>query len=56
MTVDGGFLLNLAPTGREFVQRHLHWWTFKDGLAVEHRACRDDVGMAVQLGLLPRPT
>lgn len=53
--IDGGFLYELEPTGKAFVQRHLHWRTFKDGPVMEHRASRDDVGMACQLGLLPPP-
>lgn len=53
--IDGAFLMGREPTGREFTQRHIHWWTFRDGLIVDHRACRDDVGMAVALGLLPAP-
>jgi hypothetical protein len=53
--IDGGYLLDKPPSGRTFRQRHIHWLTLKDGLIVEHRACRDDVGMAVDLGLLPKP-
>ncbi|MBX3482236.1 ester cyclase [Phenylobacterium sp.] len=53
--IDSGFLFELPPTGRTFVQRQIHWWTLEDGLVVSHRACRDDVGMAIQLGLLPPP-
>lgn len=53
--IDGAFLMGREPTGGEFTQRHIHWWTFRDGLIIDHRACRDDVGMAVALGLLPAP-
>jgi predicted ester cyclase len=51
--VEGGMLVGVAPTGRTFSVQHIHWWRFKDGLIVEHYACRDDVEMMQQLGLLP---
>lgn len=51
--VNGGTYLNVAPTGRRFSVLHTHWFTLKDGLITEHRATRDDLGLARQLGLLP---
>jgi predicted ester cyclase len=51
--VDGGLLVGVQPTGNRFKVQHIHWFTLKDGLIVEHRANRDDVGMMQQLGLLP---
>ena len=51
--VNGGLLVGVAPTGKTFKVQHIHWFTFVDGLIVEHRANRDDVGMMQQLGLLP---
>jgi len=51
--VNGGVYLGVAPTGRSFSVLHTHWFTLKDGLIVEHRATRDDLGMSRQLGLLP---
>jgi predicted ester cyclase len=51
--VNGGTYLNVPPTGRRFSVLHTHWFTLKDDLIVEHRATRDDLGMARQLGLLP---
>jgi hypothetical protein len=30
-----------------------HWFRIRDGLALEHRANRDDLGMATQLGWVP---
>jgi hypothetical protein len=36
--------------------QHIHWLTLRDGLIVEHRACRDDVGRMNQLGLMPAIT
>jgi predicted ester cyclase len=53
--IDGGLLMGVPPTNKTFTQRHIHWWTLKDGLITSHRACRDDVGMMVELGLLPAP-
>lgn len=51
--VNGGLLVGVPPSGNTFNVQHIHWYTLKDGLIVEHRACRDDVGMMQQLGLLP---
>jgi steroid delta-isomerase-like uncharacterized protein len=53
LPVMGGLLVGVPPTGRGFKVQNIHWWTLKDGLIVEHRANRDDVGMMQQLGLLP---
>jgi predicted ester cyclase len=51
--VNGGLLVGVPPSGNAFKVQHIHWYELKDGLIVEHRACRDDVGMMQQLGLLP---
>jgi steroid delta-isomerase-like uncharacterized protein len=51
--VNGGVYLGVAPTGKSFSVLHTHWFKVKDGLIVEHRATRDDLGMSRQLGLLP---
>jgi steroid delta-isomerase-like uncharacterized protein len=51
--VNGGLLVGVPPTGKSFKVQHIHWYTLKDGLIVEHRANRDDVGMMQELGLLP---
>ena len=55
LPVNGGLLVGVAPTGRHYSVQHIHWFTLRDGLIIEHRANRDDVGMMVQLGLLPAP-
>lgn len=55
LPVDGGLMVGVPPTGKKFTVQHIHWYTLKDGLIVEHRANRDDIGMMVQLGLLPAP-
>ncbi|HEX3364504.1 ester cyclase [Phenylobacterium sp.] len=51
--MDGGVLMGKPATGKTFQMHHIHWLKFKDGLITGHRACRDDIGMAVQLGVLP---
>ncbi|CAN5140557.1 hypothetical protein BH10PSE13_BH10PSE13_26090 [soil metagenome] len=51
--VNGGLLVGVPPTNKRFKVQAIHWWTLKDGLIVEHRASRDDIGMMQQLGLLP---
>lgn len=51
--VEGGMLVGAAPTNKSFVVQHIHWWRFTDGLIVEHYACRDDLAMMQQLGLVP---
>lgn len=55
LPVNGGLLVGVAPTGKHYSVQHIHWFTLRDGLIIEHRANRDDVGMMVQLGLLPAP-
>jgi predicted ester cyclase len=55
LPTDGGFLAGVPPTGRKFVVQHIHWFKLKDGLILEHRASRDDLGMMVQLGLISPP-
>lgn len=45
----------IAPTGRPFQQDHMHFVRFRGGLAIEHRAVRDDLGMMRQLGVIPAP-
>lgn len=51
--VNGGTYLGVAPTGKRFSVLHTHWFKLKDGKIIEHRATRDDLSMARQLGLLP---
>jgi steroid delta-isomerase-like uncharacterized protein len=55
LPVDGGLMVGVAATGRAFSVQHIHWYELRDGLIVAHRACRDDISMMVQLGLLPEP-
>jgi predicted ester cyclase len=51
--VNGGLLVGVPPTNKQFKVQSMHWYTLKGGLIVEHRATRDDIGMMQQLGLLP---
>lgn len=53
LPVDGGMLVGVPPTGRQFEVQHIHMFRMRDGKIVEHFANRDDVGMMRQLGLLP---
>lgn len=50
--VNGGLLKGAKPTGKRYEVLSTHWWGFKDGKIVSHRAVRDDLGMMVQLGLI----
>lgn len=43
----------LRPTGRVVEQRQTHWIRMRDGKLVEHQAVRDDLGLLVQLGVVP---
>jgi len=45
-----------AATERSFVADQIHIFRMVDGRIAEHWACRDDVGMMRQLGLLGDPT
>jgi len=44
------------PTGRSFSTEQIHIFRMADGRIAEHWACRDDVGMMRQLGLINAPT
>jgi steroid delta-isomerase-like uncharacterized protein len=50
-----GPFLGVAPTGRRFAQRQVHFLRIVDGKAVEHWAVRDDLGFMQQLGAGPAP-
>ncbi len=43
-------LLGIPPTGRPVAWTFVHIWRVEDGRAVEHWACRDDVGLLHQIG------
>ena len=48
---DGEFL-GKPPTGKEFAMQQIHICRFEDGRVIEHWAVRDDLGQALQLGLI----
>jgi len=47
-----GEFLGKAPTGKQFAAEHIHIWRLKDGKVIEHWSVRDDLGQALQLGLI----
>src|SRR5262249_28668019 len=53
-TREGGLPRGVPATHRPFAVKHVHLFRFADdGRATEHSAVRDDLGMIMQLGLLP---
>jgi predicted ester cyclase len=50
-----GEIDTFAATGRTFSVAHIHIFRVTDGKISEHWACRDDLGAARQLGLVPGP-
>jgi predicted ester cyclase len=53
-TPDGEVGQVFAATGRSFAASQTHWFRIADGQLVEHRADRDDLGQAMQLGWFDR--
>jgi predicted ester cyclase len=47
-----GEFLGQPPTGKEFATKQIHIWRIEDGKLIEHWSVRDDLGQALQLGLL----
>ena len=53
-THEGGLPPGVPATHKPFAVKHVHLFRFADdGRVVEHSAVRDDLGMVMQLGLLP---
>lgn len=53
-THEGGLPPGLPATHKPFAVKHVHLIRFADdGRAIEHSAVRDDLGMVMQIGLLP---
>ena len=48
-----GEVMGIPPTGKYFEVQQFHEYRIQDGKIAEHWACRDDVGMMRQLGVLP---
>jgi predicted ester cyclase len=55
-THEGGLPPGVPATHKPFAVKHVHLVRFADdGRVIEHSAVRDDLGMIMQLGLLPPP-
>ena len=55
-THEGGLPPGVPATHKPFAVKHVHLFRFADdGRVIEHSAVRDDLGMVMQLGLLPPP-
>lgn len=55
-THEGGLPPGVPATHKPFAVKHVHLFRFaEDDRVVEHSAVRDDLGMVMQLGLLPPP-
>lgn len=50
-----GELMGMPPTGRRFTAQQMHMLRIRDGKSSEHWATRDDLGMLIQLGVIPAP-
>jgi predicted ester cyclase len=50
-----GEFLGRAPIGKEFATKQIHIWRIQDGNVIEHWSVRDDLGQALQLGLIGAP-
>jgi predicted ester cyclase len=47
-----GEFLGKPPSGKAFATKHIHVWRVEDGMVIEHWSVRDDLGQALQLGLI----
>jgi predicted ester cyclase len=55
-THEGGLPPGVPATHKPFSVKHVHLIRFADdGRAIEHWSVRDDLGLAMQAGLLPPP-
>jgi predicted ester cyclase len=54
-TPDGEVGQVFPATGRDFAASQTHWFRIAGGQLVEHRADRDDLGQALQLGWFGPP-
>jgi predicted ester cyclase len=54
-TPDGEIDQSFPATGRTFAASQTHWFRVAGGQLVEHRADRDDLGQAMQLGWFAPP-
>ncbi len=49
----GGLVMINEPTGKSFSVQHIHMFKIENNLISEHYACRDDIEMYQQSGVLP---
>ena len=47
-----GEFLGRPPSGKEFATKQIHIWRIEDDKVIEHWSVRDDLGQALQLGLI----
>ncbi|TMK99188.1 MAG: ester cyclase [Actinobacteria bacterium] len=47
-----GEFLGQSATGKAYAAKQIHIWRLQDGKVIEHWSCRDDLGQALQLGLI----
>jgi predicted ester cyclase len=47
-----GEFLGRPPSGKAYAAKQIHIWRLKDGKAIEHWSVRDDLGQALQLGII----
>jgi predicted ester cyclase len=47
-----GEFIGKQPTGEQFATKQIHIYRIEDGKVIEHWSVRDDLGQALQLGLL----
>jgi predicted ester cyclase len=50
-----GAIDGFQPSGKRFSVQHIHIFRVTDAKISEHWACRDDLGAARQMGLVPAP-
>jgi predicted ester cyclase len=50
-----GEFMGRPPTGKEFATKQIHIWRIQDDKVIEHWSVRDDLGQALQLGLVGQP-
>ena len=47
-----GEFLGRPPSGKEFATKQIHIWRIQNDTVIEHWSVRDDLGQALQLGLI----
>ena len=53
--VNSGIFAAVEPNGRKYTNQHIHLFRVSQGKIVEHWANRDDLAVALQIGLELRP-